>query len=124
MAYTQHGHHIPNTAELELAFQPQRARCGGIGLCRVCSAEAALYVEATKPEPDAHVEEVSRPVNKLDAYLSTPSGITYIGPAVFRDGHVIFDNTQFAPGVSIVPKDAPPKEGWVNVRRPWEDNHE
>lgn len=35
---TSHGHHIPGTTMT--AHIGERARCGGVGLCRVCSTEA------------------------------------------------------------------------------------
>lgn len=38
MAYTSHGHHIPNTQKD--ALPPIRARCGAISFCKVCKKEA------------------------------------------------------------------------------------
>jgi len=38
MAYTRHGHHIPNTVELDL---PPGKDCGGIELCEQCKNDAS-----------------------------------------------------------------------------------
>lgn len=41
MAYTTHGHHIPNTEELPPEERPQlRAQCGSFSICRQCKKEA------------------------------------------------------------------------------------
>lgn len=39
MTFTSHGHHIPGTI-LAVRPRPSVSRCGGPGLCQVCSAEA------------------------------------------------------------------------------------
>ena len=42
MALTTHGHHIPGTVVAEDEFlSRERARCGGPGICTVCSMETA-----------------------------------------------------------------------------------
>ncbi len=42
MAYTRHGHHIYGSV-LEKEKPLSVARCGGPGLCLVCSKDEALY---------------------------------------------------------------------------------
>lgn len=41
MAATTHGYHIPNTIVEERESGLMKARCGGIGFCKVCMKEAA-----------------------------------------------------------------------------------
>lgn len=44
MVYTSHGHHIPDSPEEKIA--PKRlARCGGPGLCSLCSSESGIWAE-------------------------------------------------------------------------------
>lgn len=45
MTYTSHGHHIPNSPE-DLSDIPPRARCGGPGLCGLCSSESSIWNQA------------------------------------------------------------------------------
>lgn len=40
MTLTQHGHHIPGTVRRDENPEAFKARCGGVGLCRVCQADA------------------------------------------------------------------------------------
>lgn len=44
MTYTSHGHHIPDSPE-ETEPSLRKARCGGPGLCAVCSTETAKWAE-------------------------------------------------------------------------------
>ena len=49
MTYTSHGHHIPGTV---LDEKPKSvARCGGIGLCGVCSTQAGQIMSTMKTVP-------------------------------------------------------------------------
>jgi hypothetical protein len=41
MAYTSHGHHIPGTTIDDEIEKLVKARCGGPGLCVICSREVA-----------------------------------------------------------------------------------
>lgn len=45
MTYTSHGHHIPGSPEDE-GDAPPEARCGGPGLCALCSEQSATWTEA------------------------------------------------------------------------------
>jgi hypothetical protein len=50
MAYTSHGHVIPGLAHMPGAeFDGQVARCGGPGMCEVCS------IEAIQAQQEAHL---------------------------------------------------------------------
>lgn len=42
MTYTSHGHHISGSPESD-GDEPPKARCGGPGLCGVCSKQSALW---------------------------------------------------------------------------------
>jgi hypothetical protein len=42
MTYTSHGHHIPDSIDVESPPE-KKARCGGPGLCSVCSFEALQF---------------------------------------------------------------------------------
>lgn len=42
MTYTTHGHHITGSPE-DLGDAPPKARCGGPGLCGVCSSQASAW---------------------------------------------------------------------------------
>lgn len=44
MAFTRHGHHIPNT-ENELEPPIDLARCGGVGMCPVCTKDASAFIK-------------------------------------------------------------------------------
>lgn len=44
MTYTGHYHHIPGSPEDPLPFGVKVARCGGPGLCALCSNEATSWV--------------------------------------------------------------------------------
>lgn len=44
MAYTGHGHKIPDTPETTIKFLPKNiAKCGGVNICPRCKAEAQEY---------------------------------------------------------------------------------
>lgn len=43
MTYTNHGHHIPGSPEDSLPFGMKTARCGGPGLCALCSKESTEW---------------------------------------------------------------------------------
>lgn len=44
MAYTGHGHHIPDSVATSIATAPKNpARCGGVSICPRCKAEAQEY---------------------------------------------------------------------------------
>lgn len=58
MAYTFHGHHIEGTSTENPP--DSRARCGGPGLCAVCSRQASVY---PKPESD-----LTRPTTLTDMF--------------------------------------------------------
>lgn len=49
MAWTSHGHHIPGTDMHHPP--PDRARCGGVRVCKVCSAEVGLFGPKTDIGP-------------------------------------------------------------------------
>ena len=60
--YTTHGHHIPGTIQDEPRFRQAaaRARCGGPGVCPVCSKEAAAVSSLKEPvviEPTTYVRK-------------------------------------------------------------------
>ena len=57
--YTKHGHPIPN-APLYPHLRPPVARCGGPGLCRSCSKQAALMAD----EGGLMSERLSGPCSK------------------------------------------------------------
>ena len=42
MTLTSHGHHIPGSPE-EVGDSPPKARCGGPGLCGVCSSQTSVW---------------------------------------------------------------------------------
>ena len=66
MAYTTHGHHIPGTI-LEGPEPSLRARCGGPGLCKVCSEQAASYSKLNTVDETYHDENT---LDKVWAGLS------------------------------------------------------
>lgn len=64
MAFTSHGHQIPNT--LVEADGPPLARCGGLRLCKVCQQDAADYVFMARPglpqKPLVQKEQIVHPI--------------------------------------------------------------
>lgn len=67
MTYTRHGHHIPGTP---LDDEPDvRMRCGGIGVCKDCSAEALRN------------EFIAVPFKEGSIPMSTGAKVTKIPPA-------------------------------------------
>jgi hypothetical protein len=77
MAFTAHGHHIPNTVLTE--FRPQSPdRCGGVKLCSKCMADVQEYwnmhqgVEVLMPIPDDFPAKAKRIlINYVDSHYST-----------------------------------------------------
>jgi len=57
--YTSHGHHINGTVKDSGLHRPPVARCGGPGLCSVCSREATL-----KTQGNIHMIETTTYVRK------------------------------------------------------------
>lgn len=55
MTFTTHGHHIKGTI-LSVTARPNIARCGGPGLCDICSTEAYMLTSA-QGIPSAHTFE-------------------------------------------------------------------
>lgn len=55
MAYTKHGHHIPNSP---MGYPKPRvvARCGGPGVCQSCSNEVSLYFHSRTKESSSMIE--------------------------------------------------------------------
>ena len=45
MTYTSHGHHIPDSPNSDETEVVRVARCGGPGLCSICSIEMAKWAE-------------------------------------------------------------------------------
>lgn len=45
MTYTSHGHHIPDSTTEDETEVPRKARCGGPGLCAICSTETGKWAE-------------------------------------------------------------------------------
>ena len=45
MTYTSHGHHIPDSPTSDETEAVRVARCGGPGLCSICSIEMAKWAE-------------------------------------------------------------------------------
>lgn len=131
MAYTRHGHHIPNSLEAGAAHRPKNvARCGGVGLCVVCNSEAAQWA-------NSNITEI-KPArqNKLPVYANVDhNGLEVrllLGLATVKNGQVIFERDDLNPAI-IGPKgeiyhapveDMNEPEDWVRMRRPWEDNNE
>ena len=66
MAFTTHGHHIPGTTD-EGPWPSLRARCGGPGLCEVCSKQAAPYSKLNTVDETYHDENT---LDKVWAGLS------------------------------------------------------
>lgn len=132
MAYTRHGHHIPNSLEAGAAHRPKNvARCGGVGLCVVCNSEAARW-------RDSNATEIKPPrQNKLPIYaIADFNGLEVrlcLGLATVKNGQYIFEKDDLHPGI-MTPEgdilDAPVEatvtdiEEWKRTRRPWEENNE
>lgn len=91
MTYTSHGHHIEGSP-LDTGDAPPKARCGGPGLCSLCSSQAAQWAQANARE---------RIISELDAdkkhegrivahkFVSIPTQVEAIqftgGPAIGMD---------------------------------------
>jgi len=62
---TSHGHHIEGSAFTEIG-QTNKARCGGPGLCRLCSQEAASHKTSmvVKPDHETREDKIRRYVRK------------------------------------------------------------
>ena len=50
MAYTTHGHHVPGTP-VDEGSPPSVYRCGGPGLCDICSKQVAKYFQKGETSP-------------------------------------------------------------------------
>lgn len=65
---TGHGHVVPRE-------DGSRARCGGPGICGVCSREAAQELNALRAERDALREAAKAAVEAFESHLTTMSAI-------------------------------------------------
>jgi hypothetical protein len=61
MTYTSHGHHIQGTVKDENLRPKMVARCGGPGLCDICSRQAIQETERLRTE-----ERLDNPLNLID----------------------------------------------------------
>lgn len=67
MAYTTHGHHIPGSPLEDDAGPPSVYRCGGPGLCDICSKQFAQY--AAKAEKVKNIEILTK--EEIQAAVNT-----------------------------------------------------
>lgn len=87
--YTSHGHHIKGTILVDRPIGLLTARCGGPGMCKECSREAALWKgDASEifphdfsPIQDAHIPEA---VKKED--LNDQQAVVKVYDALRRVG--------------------------------------
>jgi hypothetical protein len=87
--YTSHGHHIKGTVLMDRPPGLLTHRCGGPGLCRECSKEAALWTVNSRevfphdfaPNPDGHIPEA---VKKED--LNDQQAVVKVYDALRRVG--------------------------------------
>lgn len=82
MAYTSHGHHIPGTVDNHQ--RPETiARCGGPGLCKVCSKQAGMYTHPSnttlhgKKEP-MHTSKFARKSFQVEGVQVTAENINEV----------------------------------------------
>jgi hypothetical protein len=59
MTYTSHGHHITGSPE-DKGDIPPKARCGGPGLCGLCSTEQSSWQQAADREAVIHTLDEAR----------------------------------------------------------------
>ena len=88
MTLTSHGHHIPGSPA-ELGDSPPKARCGGPGLCGMCSSQASTWqIEA----------ERLGVLEDLDSKTAQHEGI--LVPKVYQSKIVNIEAVQFTGGTA------------------------
>lgn len=99
MTYTSHGHHIPGSPKESGDLLP-KARCGGPGLCGLCSSQSATWQQEA---------ERLGILQSLDSELNNHEGL--INPVVFQSRIVQVEAIQFTGGASI----GMDIEAWINA---------
>lgn len=83
MTYTNHNHHIPGSPEDPLPFGAKIHRCGGPGLCALCSKEATAWTiqdlhDKAERREKAEQDALHTPANHATVFQSIPSEIVAI----------------------------------------------
>jgi hypothetical protein len=72
MTYTQHGHDIPGTPPVPGTHE-DRAECGGIGRCIVCTIDGAAAMPAALARLQARVRALEKQVESQNETTKEPT---------------------------------------------------
>lgn len=114
MTKTSHGHHIFGTPDTDELPDMARARCGGPGLCLVCSREAHPAYQGGKRVSDAFApKEFQTRVEKVEAFQLTRSNYDHV--ARWCGGRVVEDAKSSDPTDIRVVVKVPTLDGTINA---------